>query len=164
MPVPVRVESTVDGAVYLKKPGIAFSDLSVPSKVCPADFRSSWTPGWHGTSPAGSIGNGTISGFYSRSGKTVTFSIELVLGSTSVAPGYGMGFSLPLPAASGKTFTCSVISFDSSTSTYYADTGVVSAQSISLPRGNGYFGAASALPMAWSSGDTLRISGSYFVD
>ena len=56
----------------------------------------SYTPAWTGGSP--SIGNGTLSGYYSRKGKSVFCRILMAAGSTTTFGSGGWSFSLPFTA------------------------------------------------------------------
>lgn len=63
---------------------------------------TAYTPTWTATTTNPTLGNGTLLGFYSQTGKTVHFSIELTIGSTTKR---GVGyyrFSPPVPAAANR--------------------------------------------------------------
>src|SRR4051812_46315492 len=52
---------------------------------------------WTGTTTAGSVGNGSLLGFYRRLGTAVLFRIDLRWGSTTAAPTGVWYFTLPVP-------------------------------------------------------------------
>jgi hypothetical protein len=78
------------------------------------------TPGgWVAYTPTNNLtlGNGTLSAFYSRIGKTVTVRIRFTLGSTSVMPSFPT-FNLPFTASSQSLISTAIVGnsfhFDSS--------------------------------------------------
>lgn len=63
---------------------------------------STYVPVWQGSTTAPTLGNGSIEGYYSQSGKTVHFSIELTLGSTSKRGVGAYSFTLPVAPATNR--------------------------------------------------------------
>jgi hypothetical protein len=61
-----------------------------------------YTPVWGAPSTAPSLGNGSLKGFYSQTGKTVNVSIELIFGSTSTRGVGNYNFTLPVAPASNR--------------------------------------------------------------
>lgn len=159
----VTIGSSADGPVYIEQTNVPYTDSRTTPQTYTSIKNGSWTPVWSGSSPTGSLGNGTLQGVYSVEKRVVTFQITLTLGSTSVAPGYGMSLSLPMPPVSGTSFQCSVLAYDSSAATYYSDVGIIESAWIALPRGAGYYGGAAVVPFAWATGDTLKITGTYLI-
>jgi hypothetical protein len=119
----------------------------------------SYTP-----SPTGfSLGNGTLTGSYVRSGDQVNWSITLVIGSTTsfssaieislpvtTSNGVIVGAGIVVDVGSGN-YTCLAYSSGSGTrATFYSCDGLRT----------GAF--TSAEPMTWATGDSLTVSGTYF--
>jgi hypothetical protein len=134
---------------------------------------STYTPGWFaetGTNPT--IGNGTLSGRYLKTGRTVDWVVQLSWGSTS-AGGSGGGsenwmFGLPAaPAAGVSQRIVNVDAFDASSSLHY------SANAIYATTNGGVFRTIvsnradasgiwdSTLPFVYAAGDILYASGRY---
>jgi hypothetical protein len=63
---------------------------------------STYTPVWTGSTSNPSLGNGSIEGYYSQTGKQVMVSIELTHGSTTKRGTGATMFSLPVPPASNR--------------------------------------------------------------
>lgn len=63
---------------------------------------TTYTPVWGATSTVPTLGNGTIKGFYSQTGKQVMVSIELTIGSTSKRGVGAYTFTLPVPPATNR--------------------------------------------------------------
>lgn len=153
-------------------------DLAVVGNLSAANFNSgawtTYTPAWTattGTNPT--IGNGTITGAYYRTGRMINVFVRLVWGSTSVA-GNGGGsenwlFGLPVvPAASWDGYRVFNADFsDVSTAQHWGGSGVVDTG------GSGRIGSLvatdhtttaiwdSAAPVSVATGDILMIWGFY---
>jgi hypothetical protein len=81
------------------------SGLSVDGtglKMVGGGIWTTYVPVWGATTTAPTLGNGTIEGYYSQVGKTVNFSIELTLGSTSKRGVGAYTFTLPVPPATNR--------------------------------------------------------------
>jgi hypothetical protein len=131
-----------------------------------AGYWTSYTPTWAaigGTQPA--IGDGTLTGEYSRVGSTVLYRITLVAGSTTTfGSGGSWTFSLPVTSVSYDAITplATVNTLDTSTSTFAP--GIATAQSTStiLPRlGASGIVITNALPWTWANGDKVSLMGTY---
>lgn len=63
---------------------------------------TTYTPVWTATTTNPTLGNGTIEGYFSQTGKQVMVSIELTVGSTSKRGVGAYMFSLPVPPATNR--------------------------------------------------------------
>ena len=133
----------------------------------------SYTPAWTGaTNPT--LGNGTLTGRWTRIGRTVIGSINLTIGSTTTGGSGSWAWDLPVTAAGGNTRVC-VCEFTGNFGRYDGH-GVISpsatAIGIYLPRESSGLAAlarvgAAASPAtpsssptyanSWAAGDQLRI-------
>jgi hypothetical protein len=117
-------------------------------------------------------GNGTLTGTYNRVNKMVTFTVKLVVGSTTTFAG-SPTFSIPFAYSNGAEFDCGVngLAYDASANVRYplssnaASTTTFASLS---PQTNGaYLGTAvsvtSAIPMTWATGDVLLHTFTYQV-
>jgi hypothetical protein len=128
---------------------------------------TAYTPNWSSTGTAPSLGNGTLTGQYTRNGNLVSFTIAFVAGSTTT---FGTGswfFSLPFASnVTGQTFTG-----------FLARTGVVDYVLNSTPAtagnanifpayltGGGAARLTATQPITWQSGDYLYMSGTYMLN
>jgi len=138
----------------------------------PADIGNSiflppiaFTPSWKATTTNPTIGNGTLSGFYTRTGSRIHLSISMLAGSTT---SFGTGtwyFSLPAPAKS--RFGGTISAEDSGSAYYYG----------SVHGGGDFFGDNFRIvnqangnqwnpttPYTWASGDKFFVDVEYTVD
>lgn len=122
---------------------------------------TSYSPSWGGSVSNPSIGNGTLTGLYTKVGKLVHVRIALAIGSTSTGGSGRWTFSLPFAPAAQQCLAA--VAEDTSAATRYGGaawitpgTGVFA---VALGSGNG--GVASTVPFTWANGDQLYISGSY---
>ena len=136
--------------------------LGTPAKWTP------YTPIWAASSGGASVGNGTLHGYYRLVGKSLTFRIHLVLGSTTSGGTGAWTFTLPTGLTSAaigeqsvltKYFTgtnatsgFAYLNASSSTLNPYAPQGssALMVQASSFPSGT---------PGAWSAGGNLFIGG-----
>lgn len=142
---------TATGFVVLN--GLTSQNLNINDA---GSYSVSWASS--GTQPA--IGNGTLSGRYSRIGNSVTVSITLTGGSTTT---WGTGtytFSLPYPAQVQAAGSCYIL--DAGTG-YFAPVALVgpgsSAVAAYLPGGANIVGATQ--PMTWATNDQITITLTY---
>lgn len=63
---------------------------------------STYTPVWTCATTNGSLGNGSIEGYYSQTGKTVNVSFEMTIGSTTKRGVGTYRFTLPVPPATNR--------------------------------------------------------------
>ena len=122
----------------------------------------SYTVSWTAATTNPSIGNGTLAGRYTQIGKSVIYSIALVMGSTTT---YGSGnwrFSLPKSVASSSVrYIGQWRAYDASTDASYS--GVTSLSSgdssiIIFSRDQGSATLSDAVPFTWASSDELFLT------
>lgn len=126
----------------------------------------SFTPVLSGSTWA--IGNGVLVGTYSKIGKTVHFSIELIFGSTSV---YGTGTpqisitpaGVTSGAVAGTAFNATYT--DDSTGNRYAGRGVLQLGSLGAPHmytlASPMTTLTDTVPFTWATGDSIAMTGTY---
>lgn len=123
----------------------------------------SYTPTLAGTGWA--LGNGTVTGKYSRIGRWVSFWAAFVAGSTSTFGSGNPRLSLPVtPISDAVEGRWNVAFFDSSASLRYFSRGILSSSDvIAVTSGtNGVQTTTnSTTPFAWATSDTIIISGIY---
>jgi hypothetical protein len=114
------------------------------------------------------IGNGVLVGTYSKIGKTVHFSIELIFGSTSV---YGTGTpqisvtpaGVTSGAVAGTSFNATYT--DDSTGDRYAGRGVLHLGSLGTPHmytlASPMTTLTDTVPFTWATGDSIAMTGTY---
>ena len=115
---------------------------------------------WAASGAQPAIGNGSLSGRYSRSGNTVTVSITLTGGSTTTWGTGSYTFSLPYPAREQAAGSCYIL--DAGTG-YFAPVALVGLGSSTvaayLPGGANIVGATQ--PMTWATNDQITITLTY---
>ena len=138
--------------------GIGFGDETL-SKYDEGTWAVAWTA-TGGTAP--SIGNGSLSGNYTRVGRQVTATIKLQIGSTTVTGSAGFWrFSVPFTAA--VTGTGSAAINDSGTGYFHAVLEFSDLNNvIGLIPGTAEV-VSYIKPMTWASPDTFVASFSYFI-
>lgn len=178
----VAVSSGTIGAAGIASSAVTTAKI-LDGAVTPNKLQASTGTTWAWTSftstPANfTTGNGSITGTYKQTGKTVQFEIQVVLGSTS-SVGTGPTFSLPVSANSKYNFTTLPqgyqvgvsSSWDASSPNdyfYYATVLVSSTTVIAKPtRGDGTWTYSSNVisatqpPASWGTGDVIFIQGTY---
>ena len=129
---------------------------------------AAWTPTWANLT----VGNATQTARYSQSGKTVFFSLKLVLGSTS-SVGTQPTFTWPVSAASAaaaETALTKVVYLDASAQIILGATDPRSSTT-ALTKLNATSGTVqlqdqdravnSTTPFTWTTSDTIWVMGSY---
>lgn len=111
------------------------------------------------------LGNGTLTGRYKVSGKTVNFRIFFEMGSSSAITG-GIGLGLPVPANMDAYDTADSIIAQASLrvgSLYEGGLRINTSSLGALLRrtGDTYSTTSSTAPGTWATGDTITIVGSY---
>jgi polygalacturonase len=124
--------------------------------------QGTYTPTWTGAVTNPVLGNGNLTAMYTRVGKQVTVTINLVMGGTTT---YGSGrwsFSLPFTAATGQ-FMASAWIQDASTSNRYLVAGynLTTTTMSFLMNGGTTTSVDASNPMAWASGDYLFTTFTY---
>lgn len=127
--------------------------------------RTAYTPTFATSGTAPALGNGTLTGTYTREGGRISFTIELTVGSTTTFGTGELRFGVPVGrvvADVPEPGQCVI--FDSSAAVRFiavAESPGATAY-IRLVYGTGVGGLVSGtLPVALATGDTVRISGSY---
>ena len=125
-------------------------------------WAGAWTT-WTPTFTNFTLGNGTVTARYQQVGKTVNFSIRVVLGSTS-SMGTTPYFTLPVTALSAGNFPMQMAdsgasnylgSLDCSTTLAYLTATVTSGAYATIQY------AAATQPFTWSTNDDFACRGSY---
>jgi hypothetical protein len=124
---------------------------------------SSYTPTWTGTGSNPAIGNGTLAGLFRLSGRTVHFTVYVLMGSTTTFGTGNWSWALPVTStASNEGFTFAVFYNDTGTGEAAAIARLASTTTVrafGLADGGGGFTSTS--PITWANGDSIRISGAY---
>lgn len=128
--------------------------------------KKAYTPTITTGGVAPTLGNGTLSGSFSRHGATVTFEVELTVGSTTNLGTGDLRFALPvMPTSGGIIRTVPVSVYDASMTNFYGGTGLVLVSGegfVTLRNINPATGAMSATsPITFTTGDVIRLGGSY---
>jgi hypothetical protein len=127
------------------------------------DPWNTYTPVWTASVSAPSIGNGSLSGTYFRSGKTGLFRASLLMGSTT---GFGSGtYSIGLPpgwtgANSGEVAAGVVGMRDASANIHNTGFALIPANGTAISiRVQGANAATNAVPWTWTTSDFMYIAG-----
>ncbi|EPF1502241.1 glycosyl hydrolase family 28-related protein [Pseudomonas aeruginosa] len=128
--------------------------------------RRTYTPTWSQSTATPSIGNGTLTGNFVRSGHMCHLQLELIAGSTTnfgdSASAYR--FSLPFPAhLSFNQRGFPVRIFDTSAGADFTGWVSIAAGSTEFTISFGAQSVRASSPMTWANGDTLQCSFSYMV-
>jgi hypothetical protein len=112
-----------------------------------------------GTAP--SLGDGTLTGFWSRQGRVVTFTALLTVGSTT---SFGTGdIRISVPIASVQSVQVGT-AYATDGGTNYVLAAVLAASNTYVNfRINAGGSASVTIPFTWATGDTLRVTMSYSV-
>lgn len=140
------------------------SNASFIADLKQAPFQT-YTPAWTAASSNPSLGDGTLTGYYTKVGRTVTATVRLAMGSTTT---FGSGIwyiTLPFAASTSIPQHGSCVMVDSGTNNYL---GVVMPLQDGTARAVVFANAAannvgSAVPFTWASGDELRFTITYSV-
>lgn len=126
-----------------------------------------YTPVWDATTTSPSLGNGTVTGKYTRLADTVWFWARITMGSTTT---YGSGiYNLTIPPPSNDGDTNGIpVAFqlrDSGSSAEYPAAGRIDSNdkiaAWGLSSGNR---VGPTQPFTWATGDSFRVSGFYKTD
>lgn len=126
-------------------------------------WTQSFTPALTSANGDASLGNGTLTGSWARSGSVITATVALTLGSTTSMGTGAVRLSVPL-ASTVSVQAGSAIATDSSASTTFVFGTVLSAlQAFVTFRSDGGTTVSSTAPFTWATGDTLRVTMSYLL-
>lgn len=127
-----------------------------------------YTPALTSDGTAPTLGNGTVVGYWSRSGSTVHFTVVLTRGSTTSFGTGTLQIGLPVTPTGGTTQTVAGMALDVSVAgnMHYLLGGVISPtvgyvtlRADGLAFGVGELNAPGGI--TWATGDIVRVSGSY---
>lgn len=126
-------------------------------------FSANYTPSWTTSGSAPSLGDGTLNGRYTLSGRICTAQIELVAGSATT---FGTGqfqFSLPFAASSSSLRTNGIGRLsDAGAGFHIGMVEVNPTSSVAVIYSNNTANLVqSNSPFTWASGDTLRFTVTY---
>lgn len=130
-----------------------------------AGGKKTYNPTWStvtGAQP--SIGNGTLTGEWTRVGDLVTFTIRLTFGSSSNAGANSWQFTLPSTPVGRTSFSGTV--YDVSSDATHAIVGVTDTNKVVMRRSPGtgaLVGMGQSAPFTWATNDTLEMTGTYRV-
>jgi hypothetical protein len=126
----------------------------------------SYTPTWSGTK-----GNGTLSGWWTRQGRSIDYYIKLVWGSSTTHPASINTFTLPVAVHARYTDTIgilgevAILDFGTATFTARAYKSAASSSSIQLAKTGGLTQGDAAVtntvPMTFTTNDEVHILGRY---
>ncbi len=134
---------------------------------------TTYTPSWGADGGAApTLGNGTITGRYLKTGRTVDWVLQMSWGSTTAAGGGGGGenwwFGLPAAPAAGFTQRIVVADvFDNSASLHWHASGIYSTlnsgcvKTFVAAQGTANAVLDSVAPFTWAAGDIFYASGRY---
>jgi hypothetical protein len=121
-----------------------------------------YTPAWTGSVSNPAIGNGSIVGSWQQLGATVTYTIVIVMGSSTT---YGSGtysFSLPSSQANNGAVHGSVLLFESGVATLLGVALYQTATTVNVfNHGNAASGITPTVPFTFGTSDAIRITGTY---
>lgn len=154
--VPVSIEGCYFNGTVTDNTVNAVNLISAPAVT--------FTPTWTASTTNPTIGDGTLRGWYSRSGSMVSATYEIIMGSTTTFGTGNYAFSLPRMSASPSVHVGSAYCTDASAANA-CTIGVVQvlAGSPGTARlqgtGTGIWNPTT--PITWASGDTLRFTVTY---
>lgn len=124
---------------------------------------TSYTPAWTGASSDPAIGDGSLTGYYTRHGRMITAAVRLVIGSTTTFGSGAWSFSLPFTPAPTLAQVGQAYVLDSGTN---YRTGSVRTTTDSSGKCQVIIDSDSAVidsgrPMTWANGDELHFSITY---
>jgi hypothetical protein len=126
-------------------------------------YGATYTPVWTGSTTNPLIGNGTVEGFYTREGRTVTATATITMGSTTT---YGTGLwrvSLPFTSFASNPKAIGAVYMSDTGTIYRVGVAVLDGGSDSvyfLPDSGTDF-VKSTVPFTWASTDILSFTISY---
>lgn len=122
----------------------------------------SYTPTWTNSGTANSLGNGTLTGYYTQIGKVVTFAINMTVGTTTT---FGNGrFIWSLPTAGDASVVTNGYTFMANR---FKSVGSVYSQGLATAESTTTFSIQtvaswnSTTPTVWATSDTVTITGTY---
>ncbi|WP_282377211.1 glycosyl hydrolase family 28-related protein [Pseudomonas sp. PS01302] len=127
-----------------------------------SDQVKTFSPTWsQSTGPQPSIGNGSLTGKYTRQGYLVKFEMSLTVGSTTTFGNSASAWSFSLPVSGTQNSPQDFIAgqcFDASASTDFLVNGQIVAGANSMTISRNGAGVRDGFPFAWGVGDTIKLS------
>lgn len=132
-------------------------------------YGSSWatyTPAWTSSGTAPAIGNGTLSGRYTRQGKSVTFHAGFTAGTTTTFGTGGYSLSLPFQAAAvGVECFIPLRTLDASGPTAYMGLALIQSNAttclLHVQNGANFVSCSGTAPFTYATSDYIRVQGTY---
>jgi hypothetical protein len=141
------------------------SDTRDPIKAL-SDAYTAYTPTWTAASTNPVIGNGSITGAYTRVGKFISFRVAITMGSTTTSGTGQWRLTLPVTARS-ELWGFFVTARDDSVPARYAvyaswsSSGYVEFYAPATTAGNADRTITGTSPFTWAQNDNLFIHGEY---
>lgn len=150
--------------VYSGSDWVALSSAAAMALAVAAGAAwQAFSPTWSGSVSNPSIGNGSILGRYNQVGKTVSFRIQITMGSTTTYGSGVWGLTLPAPPSDNQVASAGYI--DSSATLRFAGSAWLTTGSgifrLMPPADGGAAGVTGANPFAWATNDLLLVNGTY---
>lgn len=127
-----------------------------------SDQVKTFSPTWsQSTGPQPSIGNGSLTGKYTRQGYLVKFEMSLTVGSTTTFGNSASAWSFSLPVSGTQNSPQDFIAgqcFDVSATTDFIVNGQIGSGLNTLALSRNGSGVRDSFPIAWATGDTIKIS------
>lgn len=129
-------------------------------------IQASWTPytpTWTNSVTNPVIGNGAITGSYTRFGNTVHYRLKILMGSTTTfgtGASYVMGLPVPSAIAAGESYGTALLT-DSSAGLRMGRTSVIAGSSTFYLVDQAGVIVTHVAPFTWAVGDILSAMGTY---
>lgn len=126
--------------------------------------RTLYTPVWTAASVNPSLGNGAISGIWSRQDRQIHVAVKVTMGSTTTFGTGAYSFSMPFSNASGEDYVGAVRALDSGTE-FRIGTAIMgnAASTVQLYFDSTAGQASPTIPFTWASGDTIHLEIDFFI-
>lgn len=152
-----RMVYRLDTGLIEVSDGTTWREVAIPQKAA-------YTPTWTGLSTNPTLGNGALTGFYRKVGKTVEYEIAVKPGTTTAGGSGQWVWALPFPSDPGYTVRSTVgqaLLYDVSSANFYPATVILAgASSVSLITASGAI-MSNGTPVTIANGDLLTITGRY---
>jgi hypothetical protein len=160
------VVAAASGLVTLPRGQLGFPATQNPSSspnVLDDYEEGTWTPAWTASGTAPALGNGTLTGKYTKIGRQVTAVLVFAAGSTTTFGTGSWSFSLPF-APGNAAEVCGTVKALDAGNTYYAGAAFVfSGSTLSFVGNSAGSTYGNGAPFAWGVGDSFVASVTYFV-
>jgi hypothetical protein len=122
---------------------------------------TAYTVAWTASTTDPTIGNGTLQGWYRQVGKTVNFRIRVTFGTTTNVGSGTYFWTLPVNAMSTHIAVAQAFLRNAAGSSRNYRFARTSASGVIALEDAAGAAVTHAVPMAWATGDTIDINGSY---